>query len=71
MKKPTDPDKSNQKFYARYYGMAFQLFGLLIAAYFLGDFLDGYFGFEKPIVTMISFLVVIFAYLYAVVRDTR
>lgn len=66
------PDKNNERIrvYARYSGMAFQLFGLLAVAVFLGLKADAYFQFDNKYLTAVFCLLVLFAYFYKMVRVT-
>jgi F0F1-type ATP synthase assembly protein I len=57
----------NMKSYAQYYGMAFQIFGLLIVSMLIGMKLDSYFNNDTNYIAAILTVVVLVAYLYKVV----
>lgn len=63
--------KNNQvRAYAKYSGMAFQLFGLLAVTVFLGMKADEYFGFTTNYLTATFSILVLFAYFYKLVKVT-
>ena len=59
--------KENIKTYSQYYGMAFQIFGLLIVSMLIGLKLDEYFNNETNYIAALLTVIVLVAYLYKVV----
>ena len=61
--------KPSTAFYARYMGMAFQMFLILFVGWFVGSEIDQYFGFVKPYVALALTFILLFGYLYKLYRD--
>jgi len=57
----------NVRIYSQYYGMAFQIFGLLIVSMLIGMKLDSYFNNETNYIAAFLTVIVLVAYLYKVV----
>ncbi|MCO6460110.1 MAG: AtpZ/AtpI family protein [Saprospiraceae bacterium] len=63
-------DKKNALTYLRYTGMGFQLIGVILIGYYLGDFLDRKWNAGNPRYwTAGLILVFMFAYLYKLIKD--
>ena len=60
--------KRNLRSFSKYYGMAFQIFGLLLVSMFIGKELDKYFNNEINYIAAFLPIVVLVAYLYKVVH---
>ena len=58
---------TNTQIYAQYYGMAFQLFGLLLASMLIGLQIDKYLGNETKYVAVLFCLIVLIAYFYKLI----
>ncbi len=55
--------------YAKYSGMAFQMGAIILVGTLAGQWLDDYFGLERPLLTVLMALISIFAALYLVLKD--
>jgi hypothetical protein len=55
---------------ARYSGMAFELFVLLMVLFFLGGKIDEYFSNSRPYIAISSMVIGLVGYLYKVYRDS-
>jgi hypothetical protein len=55
---------------ARYSGMVFQLFALLVICWFIGQWVDKKLNTSQPYASLLIMLFAIFAYLYSIVRQT-
>jgi len=53
----------------KYTGMAFQMGFIILAGTLAGQWLDSYFAFERPYLTVVCALFSIFAALYIVLKD--
>jgi F0F1-type ATP synthase assembly protein I len=77
MEEPLQQKKKNQKSrekkgindFARYSGIAFQMFGIILVCAWGGTKLDKVAGFEKPVFTIILSLLGVFAAMYTVIKD--
>lgn len=70
--KKKDPTKSSNKGlndFARYTGMAFQMFGIIFVTAWGGSKLDRMAGNKTPVFTIILSLLGVFAALYTVLKD--
>ena len=65
--KPKRKKQTNTKLYAQYYGMAFQLFGLLLVSMLIGLQIDKYLGNETKYVAVLFCLIVLIAYFYKLI----
>jgi F0F1-type ATP synthase assembly protein I len=50
--------------YMKYSGLAFQFAAIVIVGYLIGKWIDGLFGFEKPVMTMLLILVLFTGFMY-------
>lgn len=55
--------------YMRYSGLAFQLAGVILISFWLGKKADAYFGFEKPILTLVFVMAMFGAFMYKLYID--
>ena len=62
-------NKSSTAFYARYMGLAFQMFVILLAGWFVGSKIDQYFQVEKPYGALALTFLLLFGYFYKIYRD--
>lgn len=69
--KKKDPKKSNKGLndFAKYSGMAFQMFGIIFITAWGGSKLDKMAGNKTPVFTIILSLLGVFAALYTVLKD--
>jgi F0F1-type ATP synthase assembly protein I len=68
-KEPKPPLNKGINDFAKYSGIAFQMFGVIFLTTWGGTKLDKLAGFEKPVFTIILALLGVFAAIYIVVRD--
>jgi hypothetical protein len=68
-KNPKKPVNKGISDFARYSGMAFQMFGIIFLTTWGGVKLDKLTGFDTPVFTIILSLLGVFAAIYTVVRD--
>jgi len=61
--------KNNIRLYARYSGMAAEIFILLLILLFLGKKLDAYMNNEKAYFTASFIIIGLFAYLYKIYKE--
>ena len=66
-KSPEKKKKTNTQLYAQYYGMAFQLFGLLLVSMLIGLQIDKYLGNDTKYVAVLFCLIVLIAYFYKLI----
>jgi len=59
-----DKRRKNVKTYARYSGMATEMFGLLIVMFFVGKKIDDYFENDRYIITALLLVAGLFLYLF-------
>jgi len=71
MTKPQKGKNNQLQSYARYSGMAFQLFAMLFVGYIIGNFIDQKLAANKPIATALCLLLAIFMYLFAIIKSTN
>lgn len=55
--------------YVKYSGLAFQMFFLLLAGWFIGSYGDGYFNFEKPYIALALAFVFLIVFFYKLYND--
>lgn len=68
-KDPKRPSGKGLNDFAKYSGMAFQMFGIIFLAAWGGSKLDKMSGNKTPVFTIILSLLGVFAALYTVLRD--
>ncbi len=64
-----NPRNKGIRDFAKYSGLAFQMFGIIFITTWGGIKLDKLANFEKPVFTIILSLLGVFAAIYTVVRD--
>ena len=64
---PKKKRPTNTKLYAQYYGLAFQLFGLLIVSMLIGLQIDKYLGNETKYIAVLFCVIVLIAYFYKLI----
>ncbi|HPK09907.1 MAG TPA: AtpZ/AtpI family protein [Saprospiraceae bacterium] len=69
MKDNKESKSSGMNAYLKYSGIAFQLAGLMIAALFIGQWLDKKMEFDKPYLTATLIILFFFGYLYRLYID--
>ena len=65
-------DKKKQNpmtFYAKYMGLAFQMFFLLLIGWFIGKKADEYFSFQKPYLALALTFIFLLGFLIKIYRD--
>lgn len=68
--KPPEEDKKEKiRQYAKYSGLAFQLFFTLIIAAFIGQWIDGKLEFSNDYITLLLIVIVFFAFMYKLVKE--
>jgi len=70
--KKKNPKKTGSKevnYFARYTGLAFQMFGIILITTWGGVKLDKLTGTDKPVFTIILSLLGVFAAIYTAVKD--
>lgn len=55
--------------YMKYSGLAFQMFFLLLAGWFMGSWIDDYFGFEKPYIGALLAFLFLIGFFYKIYRE--
>ena len=68
-KNPKKTGNKGVKNFARYSGMAFQMFGIILVTTWGGMKLDKLAGNNKPVFTIILSLLGVFAAIYTVIKD--
>jgi F0F1-type ATP synthase assembly protein I len=66
---PKKQQNKGIKDFARYSGIAFQMFGIILVTTWGGMKLDKLTGFEKPVFTIVLSLLGVFAAIYTAVKD--
>jgi ATP synthase protein I len=67
---PQKPEEknSNTKAYLKYSGMAFQMMAVMLLAAYGGQWLDDYFGNDKPWYTLVLLLIGVVASIYITIK---
>jgi len=69
-KQPAEPAKRRKINPAlKYSGMAGQMAGAAALGYFGGNWIDGYFEFEKPVFAIALLILFLFAFMFKLVKD--
>lgn len=55
--------------YLKYSGLAFQMFFTLFAGWFIGDQIDQYLGFKKPIMALVLLILFLAGFFYKLIKD--
>jgi preprotein translocase subunit SecY len=71
LNKKTDKkkDKSHINQYAKYSGLAFQLFLALLIAAYIGQFLDKKLALPNSYITLLLIIIVFFGFMYKIVKE--
>ena len=63
------PSQNRWQAYLKYSGLAFQLAAVVFAGIFIGGWLDGLFGVEKPWFTMLLVVLFFGVYMYKLYKE--
>jgi len=61
--------KENIKFYGKYMGLATEMFGILLLAAFVGQWLDHKFETSRPLITALLIVLALVGVLFKMIKD--
>lgn len=67
--KDNKPNKNPLRDYTRYIGLGFQIVAFMLIGIGIGQWLDGYFGNETPILTILFAFIAIIAIIYNLIKE--
>jgi len=65
----SERNRDVQKAVSKYSGMAIKMLVIILAAVYLGKYIDTYFEFKKPTITVLTSLVGVCLAVYAMIKD--